>query len=222
MRGSQVLRQALFPQDGVWLIRDNVTLPLINVWQRLTHRKLDSGSVPRVFHPDLGDVPTWLAGIALPLAFLQFLREGQDRRRGQVMQVGAWCEKPVMEQASPLSFAVSLCVRNGSALPVTIPDIEFEWRLRWFEPVQAVDGQIYSQKTLGVPEIVPVGHVGVVAPGSDWRESFDFRPAVPPQATDVNMTAVIRRFVILDNAGRQWTVRPQRAGVARQLRRRRV
>jgi hypothetical protein len=29
-----------------------------------------------VFHPDLGDVPTWLAGIALPLAFLQFLREG--------------------------------------------------------------------------------------------------------------------------------------------------
>jgi hypothetical protein len=95
------------------------------------------------------------------------------------MQVDAWCEKPVMEQESPPSFAVTVCVRNGSVLPVTIPETEFEWRLRWFEPVQAVDGQIYAQKTLRAPEIVPIGHVGVVAPESDWRESFGFRPAFP-------------------------------------------
>ena len=57
---------------------------------------------------------------------------------------------------------------RSASLSVTIQEIELEWRPRWFERVQVVDGQIYAQKTLGAPEVMPIGHVGVVVSTAAW------------------------------------------------------
>jgi hypothetical protein len=88
----------------------------------------------------------WLAGSALPVAFVQLGREGQDRLRGQVARVGVWCGRPDSGAGGSAVFNVRIHVRNASDLPVVVTEAQVTWRLYWYIPVLGADGDRYLQK----------------------------------------------------------------------------
>ncbi len=182
-----------------------------------------------MFEIALGNVPEWLAGSALLVAFVQLGREQQDRRRGQVVRVGAWCDRPTQVQEGPPLFNARIHVRNASDLPVVVTEVEVTWRAYWYVPVLGVDGDRYAQKRSAGSERWWL-HVGVVAPQDRWEDMLRYPPppemlpviigdqaTIPPDAEDPFVLVNVTGFVAFDNAGRRWRVRPQVPGGARRV-----
>ena len=95
----------------------------------------DSHPWPCQFH--YGDRVNWaaitavgtvLAGVPLPLAFVQLGALRQDRLRGQVGKVGAWTGEPKTMGDEQGMWTIPVLVRNGSELPVRVDDLRFDIR----------------------------------------------------------------------------------------------
>jgi len=69
-------------------------------------------------------IGTVLAGLALPLAFIQLGALRQDRLREQVSKLGVWAEVPEATDEEPGSWTISVRIRNGSELPIRVDTVD--------------------------------------------------------------------------------------------------
>jgi hypothetical protein len=155
-----------------------------------------------MIHLQLGTVPDWLAGLALPLAVIAIIRDHADRRRGQIAQVGAWCDKVSYNKDHGV-FTTILHIRNGSHLPVNVYMIGCQISVLLAPPVNGVSSS-------------PAWLVGTMAPGEDWtRETGCSLETLGLSASTVergySAEAAVTQLVVTDNAGRTWNVRPNSA-----------
>lgn len=172
-----------------------------------------------MFHLDLGSVPEWVGGLALPLAFIGLARERQDRRREQVGKVGAWCYPPHEDSEdheapeAATVFSSKINVRNGSGLPVTVSTLRVGWQALWTFP-GPVD-RIMQQRSRSDWQWVDIG---AIPPTKTFTADIGWGPQFPPGARARQVKAAVIDFVVIDNTGRVWLVRPQSPGTARQVR----
>jgi hypothetical protein len=148
-----------------------------------------------------------LGGLALPIAFIQLGAQRQDQLRAQVNMIGAWTgklgQRPI--EADEREWVIRIVIRNSSDLPVYVDEA--------FVSIQQLgpDGE-YMPSTTGM------GYKPrTIAPGDTWTAEDGYRPGgVSPddKAPQVSIT----RVIITDAAGRQWEVRPYKAGPPRRVR----
>jgi hypothetical protein len=174
-------------------------------------------------------VGTVLAGLALPLAFIQLGALRQDRLREQVSKIGVWTEA---EDPGDAEWRVSLLIRNASELPVEVhvTELAIDW-LGYQTVLASADGeppQLYSNKRIGPTRldyffpgtIGPGFFPGTIGPGRTWVEYRDYSPVGKFDAPPQPRISIIQ-VAITDVAGRQWELRPHRGGRARRVRWRR-
>jgi hypothetical protein len=70
-------------------------------------------------------IGTILAGLALPLAFIQIGALRQDRLRAQISKVGVWIDMKWTKSETP-ELQARLLVHNASELPVEIKRVELD------------------------------------------------------------------------------------------------
>lgn len=115
-------------------------------------------------------IGTVLAGLALPLAFIQLGALRQDRLRAQVSKAGAWTGMPEQTGEEPGLWTIPVLIRNGSDLSL------FGWvlcALPHQRPV-AVAGEVWQA----------LRAAGAGALGEDPLAAVGF-PTPSPQATQV-------------------------------------
>jgi hypothetical protein len=167
-------------------------------------------------------VGTVLAGLALPLAFVQLGALRQDRLRGQVSKVGAWTGAPTQDDQEARSWSVQVFVRNGGELPVRIDALELSLRPWGYKRVLTAPegtGEVdyYMDKRFGDSTRAYLAP-GPIGPGATWSvwHGCDAGASIdepqPPRAS-------VARVVITDAAGYQWEIRSDRAGPALRVRR---
>jgi hypothetical protein len=173
-------------------------------------------------------VGTVLAGLALPLAFVQLGALRRDQLREQVGKVGAWTGTPEQQDDTPAlpvngrpSWSIPVRVRNGSDLPVQVDAVDLviqPWGYMLTQPPKPTRGVEYPvQKKTGdsnPDHFTP----GTVAPGDTWSgtsKSYyaegQFDQPNPPMASVI-------RVVVTDAAGYQWEIRSAKPGPARRVR----
>jgi hypothetical protein len=164
---------------------------------------------------------------ALVIALLILLRDHGNAERSQVDRVGAWAES-TYERRPPWSelvekATIQVYVRNGSQLPVKVREIKYTLRTRWLVPTDdgawtAVDGAQAGPFYLQDFQ---------VRPKETWdNESTPFEVnlahTAPERAVQLDFLQGVRcdidSVVVLDNAGREWEVRPSNGGRAKRYR----
>jgi hypothetical protein len=164
---------------------------------------------------------TVLAGLALPLAFVQLGALRRDQLREQVSKVGAWTGMAVQVGDGP-RWKIPVHIRNGSELPVQVDAVDLAVRPWGYERVLAApegtsEMDYYMDKrfaTLERTSFVP----GTIAPGETWSTDRAYYPLAvfdQPQPPIASITDV----VVTDAAGYQWEIRSGRAGPARRVQR---
>jgi hypothetical protein len=150
-------------------------------------------------------IGTVLAGLALPLAFIQLGALRQDRLRAQISKVGAWAGEwePAPTKPDEQPWKIPVLIRNSSELPVLVHEVKLYLIL-----------QTSAGKT--VPPLVP--HA-TIAPGRTWEGTCEYRED-PGREDQQPVQVFIRRVTATDAAGRQWEIRPYRGGPPRRVRRR--
>jgi hypothetical protein len=167
-------------------------------------------------------IGTVLAGLALPIAFIQLGALRQDRLRAQVSKVSAWTGAPEQAGEERGSWTVPVLIRNSSELPVRVDTVDLAVQAWGYERVLAVpegttEVDYYMEKRLGESGKTYIAP-GTIAPGDIWSTDWAYEPEVifdqpqPPKASVI-------RAVITDAAGHQWEMRTSRAGPARRVRR---
>lgn len=182
------------------------------------------GSAPyddRMSWAALTAIGTVLAGLALPLAFIQLGALRQDRLRTQVAKVGAWTGPPGQDDEDASSWSVQAFVRNGSELPVRIDGLELRIRpwgyLRTLAaPEGTTEVDYYADKRFGDSKKAYL-RPGTIAPGSTWSVWQDCAVGASFEYPRPPITS-IARVVITDAAGYQWEFRSDKAGPARRVR----
>jgi hypothetical protein len=169
-------------------------------------------------------IGTVLAGLALPLAFIQLRALRQDRLRGQVSKVGAWTGVPEPLGGILGSWTIPILVRNSSELPVRVNTVDLAVRPWGYDRVLAVpedtsEPGYYMDKRFGKSGrtcILP----GTIAPGDTWSTgwTYDYEPEADFDEPQPPMASVTR-LVVTDTAGYQWEMRSDRAGPAPRVQR---
>ncbi len=167
-------------------------------------------------------IGTVLAGLALPLAFIQLGALRQDRLRAQVSKVGAWASAPEQAGEEPGSWTIPVLVRNGSELPVRVNAVDLAVRPWGYDRVLAVpegtgEVEYYMNKRLGKSDRAYIAP-GTIAPGETWSTGWGYEPGAVFDQPEPPMVTVAR-VVITDAAGYQWEMRSGRAGPARRVQR---
>jgi hypothetical protein len=165
-------------------------------------------------------IGTVLAGLALPLAFIQLGGLRQDRLRGQVSKVGAWTGTPEQMDEKQGLWSIPVLIRNGSELPVRVDAAHLAIRQWGYQRVLAApegttEVACYMDKRFGSSD--QTGFVpGTIASGDTWSADCACSPEAvfdrpqPPMAS-------VTRVVITDAAGYQWEMRSCKAGPARRV-----
>jgi hypothetical protein len=170
-------------------------------------------------------VPTWLesaadigqvvAGLALPLAFVELAGLRRDRLRGQVDKVAPWPETPErLEQLDRYpdevrwSVPVRVRVLNGSELPVFVNGVDVTVS-GW--------GDSYAAGLTGKKMLAGL-QPGVIAPGATWAWNLEYFEPVPKKVLTPPYVA-ITRVIVTDATGRQWKICPVQAGRAQRVHR---
>ena len=161
---------------------------------------------------------TLMAGLALPIAFVQLGALRRDRLRAQVNKVGAWIDKPEKSLAL-VRWKVTLHVRNSSELPIIVQMAELFIEPQWSARDEAPNG---SPRKIGDPYYTEAPST-TIAPEGTWTASFDYRafehkPEPPserwrPEAPEVSLT----RIRLTDAAGIRWEIRPSNPGPAKRI-----
>ena len=167
-------------------------------------------------------IGTVLAGLALPLAFIQLGSLRQDRLRAQVSKVGAWVGTVRQMDENTSFWTIPVLIRNGSELPVRVNALDLAVRPWGYERVLAApegttEANYYAEKRFGDSEGIYLAP-GTVAPGETWSRECEYQPEAVLDHPQRPMASV-SRVVITDAAGHQWEVRSGRAGPARRVRR---
>ena len=171
-------------------------------------------------------IGTVLAGVALPLAFVQLGALRQDRLRAQVSKVGAWVgtveqiEEETGEETG--SWVIPILIRNGSELPVRVDSVDVAIRPWGYDRVLAVpkgtiEVDYYMNKRFGKSDQTYIAP-GTIAPGETWSTGWTYEPEAvfgQPQPP----LAAVSRVVVTDNAGYQWEMRSGKAGPVRRVQR---
>ena len=166
-------------------------------------------------------IGTVLAGLALPLAFVQLGALRQDRLRGQVSKVGAWTGAPEQTGEEPVGWTIPVLIRNGSELPIGVNSVDLVVRPWGYDrelalPEGTVEVDYYMNKRFGKSGRTYIAP-GTIAPGETWSTGWAYEPEAvfdqpePPMAT-------VSRVVMTDAAGYQWEMRAGKAGPARRVR----
>ena len=167
-------------------------------------------------------IGTVLAGLALPLAFIQLGGLRQDRLRGQVSKVGGWAGTPEQDGEEARSWSIPVWVRNGSELPVRIDVLDLTIRPWGYKRVLAApegtsEPEYYMDKVFRnsyQAHFAP----GTIAPGDTWGAYHGYKAGTLFDRPQPPMT-FIARVVITDAAGYQWERRSGKAGPSRRVRR---
>jgi hypothetical protein len=149
-------------------------------------------------------IGTVLAGLALPLAFIQLGALRQDRLRAQVSKVGAWAQKPTLLDKRATFWFIPVFVRNSSELPVQIDAVDAAIRPWGYErtlaaPEGATEVEYYADKRFGA---ISEAHFapGTIAPGGTWDVGYTYDAEVVFDSPEPPMVSVTR-VVITDAAG---------------------
>jgi hypothetical protein len=157
-------------------------------------------------------IGTVLAGLALPLAFIQLGALRQDRLREQVSKIGAWTDANRVDEGSS-DWRIALFIRNSSELPVEARKAELTTQVRGYQTLsQAVADKPPKAGAYKEGSKLPFTHVpGTIPPGETWHAEHyhhsgeTFSISIPPLVT-------ITQVAVTDAAGIQWDIRPYKSG----------
>jgi hypothetical protein len=164
-------------------------------------------------------IGTVLGGLALPIAFIQIGTQRVDRLRAQVSQIGIWADEPEPAEEGAYTWAIPVFIRNSTELPVVVNAADLSVQPWGYDDIPADDlgRNVYASKKSGTSQPVYIAP-GTIRPLSVWtgrptyRTDDAFDQPQPPRVT-------VSRVIVTDAAGRQWEVRPDRAGHPRLIRR---
>lgn len=178
-------------------------------------------------------VGTVLAGLALPLAFVQLDAQRRERLRAQVGKVGAWTRisaefadgesRPATQRTidgpQPVSWKVNLVVRNSSELPVVIHGVDLHVTpqgLNFFSPEEEArgNGLISSGDIISLSTFNGV----IIEPESiHEREALDLRASDFPSDRPWPPKTSVDLILVTDAAGQFWQMRPTKGRPPRRV-----
>ena len=185
------------------------------------------------FHPDMGNVPSWIGAGSLLLAFRIFLRDRGRSDRAQVDAVGIWgdIEREAVLPGKPRNddIKVQIHIRNATNLPIEVHLVAFNFQTKWIVPSfsdelghepnvrEGASGKTDVMRFMG-----PVG----IAPQKTWegqRITVNLTHTAPADSASLDFTSdgvkcVIAYALIIDNAGRRWEARQRQGKSARRIR----
>jgi hypothetical protein len=182
-------------------------------------------------------IGTVLAGLALPLAFVQLEAQRRERLRAQVSQVGAWTRiygvseegdwpapRILVGEPAPERWRIEVAVRNSSQLPVLINKVELNVRTWGYDlvPRNAAGTNFDASKRFAdtrtmlafvnetiEPEFTQTQSPTPVSREADYTDgSFEL-----PQPPIVSINVI----VVTDASGRLWEIRPSKARPPRRV-----
>ena len=134
--------------------------------------------IPVIWWVAITAIGTVLAGLALPLAFIQLGALRQERLRAQVSKVGAWVGTVEPTGEGTGSWMIRMLIRNGSELPVGVSAVDLAIRPWGYVRVLAApegtgEAGYYMDKRFGRNDrdyIAP----GMIAPGDTWSTGLTY------------------------------------------------
>jgi hypothetical protein len=184
------------------------------------------------FHPDMGNVPSWIGAGSLLLAFRIFLRDRSKSDRAQVETVGIWgvIRRKDFMPGSPRNddIEVQIHVRNASDLPVEVHRVAFTFDTRWLVPWDDVSRSEVPVRLEqpGKSDVMRfIGEIGI-PPQETWESPWypiNLTHAAPADDAGLSFLSsgvkcVIVYALVLDNAGRRWKARQRQGKPARPIR----
>lgn len=184
------------------------------------------------FHPDLGNVPSWIGAGSLLLAFRIFLRDRSRSDRAHVDKVGIWgdIERGVVLPGGPRNddVKVQIHIRNATELPIEVHQVAFTFHTRWGIPVGDAPEPIVRvrQYVPGKADVMRfMGPVGI-APQTTWEGQWtpvNLTHTAPADDAELyffsdGVKCVITYALITDNAGRRWEARQRQGKPAKRIR----
>jgi hypothetical protein len=185
------------------------------------------------FHPDLGNIPSWIGAGSLLLAFRIFLRDRSRLDRIQVDAVGIWgdIQRNSISPGGPRidDIKVRVNIRNATELPVEVHLVAFTFQTRWIVPYpeslpdptvlvwQGVPGKADVMRFIG-----PTG----IAPQKTWESQWvtiNLTHTAPADNATLapfsdGLKCVIAYALVVDNAGRRWEARQRQGKSAKRIR----
>jgi hypothetical protein len=186
------------------------------------------------FHPDMGNLPSWIGAGSLLLAFRIFLRDRSSSDRAQVDAVGIWGDinREAVSPGKPRNddIRVQIHIRNATDLPVEVHSLAFTFQARWVVPSFSDElpgpGPDFREETPGKADTSRFfGPIGI-APQKTWDSQWitvNMTHTAPADSASLVFTSdgvkcVIKYALIVDNAGRRWETRQRQGKPARRVR----
>jgi hypothetical protein len=123
-------------------------------------------------------IGTVLAGLALPLAFIQLGALRQDRLRAQINKIGVWAEEDDRPRDGPERWVI-LFIQNASELPVEVHYAELAIATLGYKNVRGSAAgeppQTYADKRTG-PATPAYFVPGTIPPGHKWHDEYKYSP----------------------------------------------
>jgi hypothetical protein len=184
------------------------------------------------FHPDMGNIPSWIGAGSLLLAFRIFLRDRSRSDRAQVDTVGIWgdIERDVVVSGGPRNddVKVQIRIKNASDAPIEVNRVAFTFHTQWVIPTDDT-----SDPAVRVRRCVPgrtdvmrfMGPIGI-APQTTWEGQWipiNLTHTAPAEDAELfffsdGVKCVILYSLITDNAGRRWEARQRKGKAAKRIR----
>ncbi len=180
-----------------------------------------------------GTVPAWFGGLSLVLAFVLFIRDRRRDDRALIDKVAIWPTVTYDQTSTALVDAatrndgtqIELNAKNTSDRPVDIHAALVEVTSQWMVPASPAGGA-WSTSPGTEPAQLSLPAPVLLAPGDDKVISdygMNLEHQAPEGAVQLHplrgVTARVRWFLAIDNAGRRWEVRPGQGRRARLIHR---
>ena len=171
-----------------------------------------------------GTVPAWFGGASLLLAVFLFMRDRRRDDRALIDKVAIWPTVTYDQTFTALKDAakrndgtrIKLTAKNASDLPVGIYAAVVEVTSGWMVPAGPA-GDAWFTKPGTEPAQLSILEPVLLAPGDEkiiCDYGMNLAHQAPQRAVRLAMlrgvTARVRWFLAIDNAGRRWEVRPVR------------
>jgi hypothetical protein len=159
----------------------------------------------------LGTVPDWFAGPALFMTLLIFRKDRRTAERAQVDLVGIWVKHVSRNSDSDPAVTLHYCASNTSSLPVYLQTLLLYGHVSW-KSKEGADVRRQFRVAPSAMSSTPWGSLheagGPIEPGDKWSGTFGIDLAVPDDAQSFRGQASVYGATVMDNAGREWIIRP--------------
>lgn len=184
------------------------------------------------FHPDFGNVPSWIGAGSLLLAFRIFLRDRSKLDHSQVDAVGVWGDikrQPVFPGMPRTDdVEVQIHIRNATDLPVEIQSVAFSLQTKWMVPALIDDrgpGPHVWNGATGKADSMRFINSIKIAPQKTWDSEWttvNLTHTAPAESASLLFTSdgvkcAIAYTLIIDNAGRRWEAQQRQGKPARRI-----